>query len=163
MKTVLFLRHGKSDWEADYSGDHERPLAKRGVKAAKRMGRLIEAIGAVPDRALTSTAVRARTTLELAMSAGGWICPVEQLGRLYHASPGILISQMRAEPDETETLLLVGHEPGWSETIEALIGGGTVRFPTAAFARVDLHIDRWQDTDADTGELKYLMIPKAIG
>ena len=41
MKTVLILRHGKSDWSAPYTTDFERPLAKRGLKDAPRMGEVL--------------------------------------------------------------------------------------------------------------------------
>ncbi|WP_424522101.1 SixA phosphatase family protein, partial [Rubrivirga sp.] len=56
MKTIILLRHGKSDWEADYDGDHQRPLAKRGQKGARKMGRFLTTARSVPDRALTSSA-----------------------------------------------------------------------------------------------------------
>ena len=38
MKNLILFRHGKSDWLADYTLDHDRPLAIRGKKAAKKMG-----------------------------------------------------------------------------------------------------------------------------
>ena len=38
MRSVIMFRHGKSDWDVDYGPDHDRPLAKRGIKAAKKMG-----------------------------------------------------------------------------------------------------------------------------
>ena len=45
MKTLLFFRHGKSNWDADYDVDHNRPLAKRGRKAARAMGRSTDGFG----------------------------------------------------------------------------------------------------------------------
>ena len=41
MKRLLVFRHGKSDWDADYGVDFERPLALRGQKAARTMGRFL--------------------------------------------------------------------------------------------------------------------------
>ena len=41
MKTLILLRHGKSDWKDDELVDHERPLAKRGRKAARAVGRFL--------------------------------------------------------------------------------------------------------------------------
>ena len=38
MKSILLFRHGKSDWNANYEKDHDRPLSKRGIIAAKTMG-----------------------------------------------------------------------------------------------------------------------------
>jgi len=61
MKTMLWMRHGKSDWDAGYGRDHDRPLATRGEKAAKAMGTALANAGFLPDFVLSSTAVRART------------------------------------------------------------------------------------------------------
>ena len=48
-KSLIIFRHAKSDWDADYSSDHKRPLAKRGIKAAKTMGLLLTESGKLPD------------------------------------------------------------------------------------------------------------------
>ena len=162
MKTVLILRHGKSDWDADFNHDHERPLAKRGRRAAKRMGRFLSQAGPLPDYVLCSSAVRTRRTLERARKAGEWDAPVHVTDALYLADTEDVVDVLRTAPEEAETVLIVGHEPTCSETISALIGGGDVRFPTAAMARIDLDVDAWEDIDFDTGVLQWLVIPKAI-
>lgn len=163
MKTVLFFRHGKSDWDADYGADHERPLAKRGRKAAAAMGRFLAQAGPLPDRILTSSAVRARETLDRAMRAGGWDDrPVRVTRSLYGADPGDLLGEVRKERDDARTLLLVGHEPTWSEAVSEAIGGGRLRFPTAALARVDFPADHWADVSFGTGELVWFVIPKIL-
>ena len=162
MKTILFLRHGKSDWDADFSTDHERPLAKRGVKASATMGRFIATCGVLPDRIITSTAVRARTTIQLAKEAGGWDAPTRETKTLYHASPTDLLVQIRAEDDAADVLLLVGHEPTWGSTVSRLAGGGALKYPTAALARVDFDVRRWQDVAFGNGELIWLVPPKAL-
>lgn len=162
MKSILFLRHGKSDWDADFSTDHERPLSKRGRKAAATMGRFIASCGVMPDRIITSTAVRARTTVELAKEAGGWDAPTRETKTLYHASPADLLVQIRAADDDANVLLLAGHEPTWSSAVSRFIGGGEVKYPTAALARVDIDAKRWQDVDFGRGTLIWLVPPKAL-
>ena len=72
MRSVIMFRHGKSDWDADYGPDHDRPLTKRGIKAAKKMGKYLAGLDQVPHIVVSSTAVRARTTVELAMAEGNW-------------------------------------------------------------------------------------------
>lgn len=162
MKTVLLLRHGKSDWDADYGRDHERPLATRGTKDAKRMGRFLAAAGPLPDLCVTSTAVRARTTLALAHEAGGWSAPVVETDVLYGCSPHDVLRVITATDDGIDTLLLAGHEPTWSETVEDLMGGGTVRMPTAALACLDFNADAWQRVGWGRGVLRWLVIPRAL-
>lgn len=163
MKTLLFLRHGKSDWDAEYGHDHDRPLAKRGRKAARRMGQLIADAGPVPNRVVCSTAVRARRTLALAQEAGDWTADVEHTERLYGANPSDLLEIAQAQNDATGVLMLVGHEPTWSETIALFIGGGTVRYPTAALARIDLDVGHWRDISFGDGRLIWLIPPKLLG
>jgi phosphohistidine phosphatase len=75
VKTLYLLRHAKSDWNNAFDGDHDRPLAPRGIEAAERVGRVLAAAGEIPDRILTSSAVRARTTVELAAESGDWASP----------------------------------------------------------------------------------------
>ena len=59
--TLYVLRHGKSDWQAAYGADHDRPLKKRGREAAQLVGRLLSSADEAPDHILSSSALRART------------------------------------------------------------------------------------------------------
>jgi phosphohistidine phosphatase len=162
MPGLILLRHGKSDWQADYGDDRSRPLAQRGRKAAKRMGRFLARAGQVPDAAITSPAVRAEDTLRLAMEGGGWTCPVRMAPALYGGGVPGLLGEVRKEPATTDVLLAVGHEPTWSEAVAALIGGGEIRFPTGALARVDLDVDGWDEIGPGTGVLAWTIGPRLL-
>jgi phosphohistidine phosphatase len=163
VRTLILFRHGKAEPAGAALDDHERGLAPRGVEAARAMGRLLARAGEAPDSALTSTARRARGTLELAREAGGWSCQVRASGALYESEPRRVLEEIRAEPESTGILLLCGHEPTWSELARLLAGGGRLRFPTAAMARIDLSIQSWREADFDTGELVWLIPPRALG
>lgn len=160
MKTLILFRHGKSDWDSGARSDHDRPLAARGRKASRTMGRLLTRAGQAPDSILTSSATRARASAELAREAGGWDTSVRVSRALYEATPFMVLEEIRAEPDATATLLLAGHQPTWSELTSLLISGGVVSFPTGAMARVDLHVDSWKRAAQGTGELVWFMRPK---
>lgn len=161
MKSLYLIRHAKSDWQAPAGGDHDRPLAKRGVRAAKLMGRFLTAAGLAPDAVLTSSAVRARTTVELMVEAGSWTCPVHVTRSLYDGGPADVLAEVRRQPDEIERLLVAGHEPTWSALVEELCGG-RVKMVTAALARVDLDVERWADVAPDLGVLAWLVPPKLL-
>ncbi len=162
MKTLIIFRHGKSDWGADYPGDHSRPIAKRGRRAASVMGRFLALTGQLPDRVISSSARRAHETVELAHAAGGWECEIEIDDSFYEANVGIVLGRIRREPDTTEVLLISGHEPTWSELVSSLSGGGQVRFPTAAMARVDLDIHQWGAVAPGRGRLIWLIPPRLL-
>ncbi len=159
-KFLIFFRHGKSDWDATLSRDHDRPVAERGVVAAKAMGKLLAAMDKVPDLAITSSAVRARTTLELAAKAGNWACPTAVTEDLYEVEVDQVLNFIHQQADSCSSLMLVGHEPTWSETISYLIGGGTVRVPTAAMACVEFELETWSQIDYGRGTLLWLLPPK---
>jgi phosphohistidine phosphatase len=163
MPALILLRHGKSDWDADYGGDDRaRPLARRGRKAAQQMGRFLARARQVPDAAITSPALRAEDTLRLAMEGGGWSCPVRTAAPLYGGGVSGLLTEVRKERDTTDVLLAVGHEPTWSEAVVALIGGGEIRFPTGALARVDFEVDRWDEVGPGTGVLVFCIGPRQL-
>lgn len=160
MRSLLLFRHGKSDWSGEGAEDRERPLAKRGQKAARAMGRFLEKALQVPAAAITSPAARARETLQIAQEAGGWTCPVRVSDALYEASPAAVLEVVRGEPDTTETLLLVGHEPAWSDLASRLIGGGSLDVPTGAILKIAFEAESWKAVDFGGGQLSWLVVPR---
>ena len=160
MRSVIMFRHGKSDWQTDTAGDDRmRPLSRRGQKTARTMGRFLVLASEVPDAAITSPALRATETLRLAMEAGGWNCPVQRREGLFGDVRSV-IEEIRAELPVTEVLLVVGHEPTCSEVAGFLIGGGSLRLPTGALARIDLDVDEWTNIGPASGQLSWLVLPR---
>jgi phosphohistidine phosphatase len=126
------------------------------------MGRFLERIRQLPDLAITSSAVRARTTLELAAEGGGWKVPSEVTRDLYGASPESVLARLQALDAGVESVLLVGHEPTFSELAGRLTGGSRVKFPTAALARIDFPVDDWRGLDFGRGILLWIVTPKLL-
>ena len=162
MKTILLFRHGKSSWDAPPRPDRERPLAPRGVRAARCMGRFLGRAGPAPDHVLCSPAVRTAETLRHAADAGGWRAPAAVVPELYGASPDDVLACVRAVDSGVETLLVVGHEPACSETTSILIGGAALRFPTAALACIGLDAAGWNEVRPGLGELQWLVVPRML-
>jgi len=156
------MRHGKSDWGVAEGDDHERPLALRGERAARRMGRYLTTAGQVPDLVLTSSAVRARTTAELAAKAGKWGCELRVCDGLYLANPGAVLDHIAELAADQLRVMVVGHEPTSSALVSWLIGGREVQMPTAAVACVELAGDSWTGLDQGCGVLRWLVTPKTV-
>jgi len=161
MPQLLIMRHAKSDWSAPNGDDHDRELSPRGVKAARRMGRLLAQHDAAPQLVLTSTAVRARTTVELAASSGGWGCEVREVGGFYGASPQGVIELLSTIDGLPERVLIAGHEPTWSALVALLAGGGRIRMPTGAVACIEL-AGPWSALAAGSGVLQWLVVPRLL-
>ncbi len=162
MKQLLIFRHAKSDWNAAYAVDHDRPLARRGIAAAERMGRYLARLGQVPDRVISSSAVRAWRTVELAAQAGAWPCPIEATRDLYDTTSDQLLEIIRGCSDSHSRLLFASHQPTCSVLAGRLIGRAQIRFPTAAMARIDLPRDRWGSVRWGEGSLVWFVTPKLL-
>jgi phosphohistidine phosphatase len=140
MHLLHLLRHAKSLWKGD-AEDHERPLSRRGRKAARLVGRHLAAAARAPDLILCSSAARTRQTLDLVLAELGARprCAVED--ELYLAGPEKLLGRIARLAEADRDVLLIGHNPGLHELAVALADPGTPqaramvsgKFPTAAY------------------------------
>ena len=96
------------------------------------------------------------------MAAGGWTCDVREVPSFYEGDAGSVLAEVRAAPDDAGVLLLVGHEPVWSEATALLIGGGRIRMPTAALALVAVDVTRWSAVAAGSGQLAWMVVPRLL-
>ena len=62
MKRLILMRHAKSDWGDPMLPDHDRPLNKRGRRAASALGHWMREAGLRPDQILCSSATRTQET-----------------------------------------------------------------------------------------------------
>ncbi len=170
MKTVLLLRHAKSDWGNPGLADFERPLAKRGLKDAPRMGYVLADFEAVPDKILASPARRAKQTAEMAAKACGYKKSIAWQDSFYGGGSDALINTLKTLPDAVERAMLVGHNPTMEETVATLLlgygsrwnQGFEIRFPTAALACLDLDIMEWADLEPGDATLRWFLIPRLV-
>jgi phosphohistidine phosphatase len=158
-KSIILYRHAKSDWNADYGSDHKRQLNERGIKSAEIMGKVLSLSNQVPELVITSSAVRAKQTLQLSIETGGWKCDVKEDKKIYYNDTGDILEIIRSVSNKYSSVMLVGHEPKWSSLTSMMIGGGKINFPTAAMSKIEYQVDDWKDIEYRTGELKWLLQP----
>lgn len=138
-RTVVLLRHAKSDWAGD-EDDAARPLAPRGRREAPEVGRWLAAHDAEfgrPDLAVVSPAVRARSTWELVAAELPDPPPTSVVEAVYAASGATLLGVVRGLPDDVRTAVLVGHNPGLEELVTHLTGR-QLPMPTSSLAVIEL-------------------------
>ena len=168
MRTLMLLRHGKSDWDSGIAGDFERPLAKRGRLAVKRMGTWMRHNDISPDYLICSPAERARATVViLCDSLGIEAAHVRYEDRLYLADVDELLQIVRHTPPEVKSVMLVGHNPGFEDFLRYLCGdelptsdNGKL-LPTASLAQITLPND-WGNLRRDAGRLVAITRPKEL-
>ncbi len=171
-RRILLLRHAKSSWRDAALADHDRPLNRRGTQAAGRMGSYLAEAGLLPDLVLCSTAVRTKQTWKLASKAMGKPAATLRMRRaLYHATPSDLLMEIRQSPDEVETLMLVGHNPGLELLTWRLAGPDSDaaaqerlqrKYPTAGLAVLRCPEGGWDSIDEGRCRLQSFVTPAAL-
>jgi phosphohistidine phosphatase len=171
MKTLGLFRHAKSDWNDARLRDFDRPLNERGVKGAAVMGAHIVGQGTKWYRIISSPAVRAAQSVEIAAQAAGTNPAIIWDRRIYLASSASLLDLLRDQEGDPASILMVGHNPGLEDLIFDLVpddGSSPLRdiveekFPTATFAVLELDIDSWSDADDGCARLVHLVRPRDI-
>lgn len=171
MKLLGLFRHAKSDWGDPRARDFDRPLNERGRAGAEIMGQHIRDHGVRWNRVISSPAVRCAETIELACHAAGQPVKVNWDRRIYLASSVSLADVLREQEGDPAAILMVGHNPGLEDLIFDLVpddGQSPLRdaveekFPTAAFAVLELKIDRWADLENRCGRLVHLTRPRDL-
>ncbi len=161
MKTLLVLRHAKSNWENTDVSDFDRSLNTRGIETAPKVGLNLKKKKLQIDLILSSPAKRAKQTAILVKETAEINAQIKYEEKIYEAS-SLRLSQIIAKIDDKhETVLLVGHNPGIEDLVR-LLSGEIKAFPTAALAKITLKIKKWSDISKNCGELDFLMTPKNI-
>lgn len=171
MKTLGLFRHAKSDWHDPRARDFDRPLNERGRKGAALMGRHVRDHGVAWDRVIASPAIRCAETIEIATQAAERPAAVNWDRRIYLASSATLADLLRDLDGDPQAVLMVGHNPGLEDLIFDLVpDDGTsplrdvveAKFPTAAYAVLELSIDKWSDLTDNCARLTHLTRPRDL-
>lgn len=170
MKRLTLLRHAKSDWDDPVARDFDRPLNRRGEKAAELMGQFARSRGMRFDLLVASPALRVVQTLEMFFVGYGDTIEPRWDRRIYLASAPTLFDVIRDLPDSADSVLLAGHNPGLEEVILDLVPDGAsplrddveVKFPTASIAVLALPIDRWAAAQPNLATLDSFTRPRDL-
>jgi len=163
MKTVLVMRHAKSDWGNPDLADFDRPLNTRGERDAPRMGTLLKEEDRRPDMIMASAARRAQQTAEAVAAAIEYPGQIEARAALYGSGAVSYLEAIRGLPDEVGRVLVVGHNPSVEELVGVLTGTA-VTMPTATVVQVDLPIRRWREVGQGArGSVVGVWRPKELG
>jgi phosphohistidine phosphatase len=168
MRTLLLLRHGKSDWKQQASEDFDRPLNDRGRHAAGRIGRWMKEHHLDPEWVVCSPAARTRETLARLRSH----LPIPDTlidfdDRVYLADLPTLLALLAHCPQDMSNILLVGHNPGMEQLLEYLCGPNLPLsaqgklMPTATLAQIALP-DDWRALAVRSGKVVQIIRPEDL-
>jgi phosphohistidine phosphatase len=168
--TVSLLRHAKSSWDQPGLDDADRPLNVRGQMAAPLMAAWMANNRVIPQYVLCSTAARTRETVALVLPFFKPRPKVRYREELYLSNANTILTMLRAAPDSTQHVLVVGHNPGIAELALGLVGCGdqTARealankFPTCGLAVVKFDVPSWGRIASGHGQLLHFITPRSL-
>jgi Phosphohistidine phosphatase SixA len=164
---LLLLRHGKSSWDDLSLADRDRPLARRGRRAAERMGEHLRTAGPRPDLVVCSSSRRTRETLErLSLDRP----EIRLEDAVYGATDNELRTLVRDLPKTVGSILLIGHNPALEELAVWLCGqevSGEAeqmreKFPTGALAVFEID-GAWRGLASNHAHLVSFRTPRELG
>jgi phosphohistidine phosphatase len=169
VRTLVLLRHLKSAWDDPGVGDHDRPLAPRGVRAGERMRLHFEEAGISPQLVLCSSALRAVQTWESVRAGLPDDVRLEIDENLYGASSESLLARLNEVPDAIDVLLAIGHNPGIENLALGLAGSGDAdgidrmseKYPTGGLATLTFE-GPWAQLAWGDADLTGFVVPREL-
>lgn len=168
MRTLLLMRHAKSDWDQPGLSDIERPINQRGQDTASQMGAWMKAQHIQPEWIICSNACRAQQTLaglRQHLTIPDSLIHIEE--GAYLATPDSLLALLANCPSDMDHILVIAHNPGLEELLYHLCGPDLPLsdkgklMPTATLAQVALD-DDWQQLLAGSGKLIAITRPREL-
>lgn len=142
MRRVIVVRHAESEPESDGHGDHGRTLHDRGRRDAARLGTRLRELGWVPQVVVSSDATRTRETWEHMAAAFERAPSVTFTRDLYLMGIDEIRAVLHHLRAEVDTVMVLGHNPGWEDAVHALCGVRARMMPCAA-ALLRTPTDTW--------------------
>lgn len=147
MKTLILVRHAKSSWKDRTLPDKERPLNKRGERAARQMGRRLAKRAGRPALIISSPALRALRTARLLARRLDYSRRSIMIETCLYAHPlGDLLRIVQSLNDRYAHVMLIGHNPELTELAEHFCTA-IMRMPTCAAASLTFDVASWADVN----------------
>ena len=147
MKELVILRHAKSN-KAYSVDDFNRPLSPAGIERIQKMSHQKNGFFAKADIIFSSPAVRALNTAMIVVRELN--LPIEKLkidNSLYTFSGSSIIDYVYALDDQWSKVVLVGHNPAFTELINHFSDLSINHLRTAGIAQITFDGDQWSDVD----------------
>ena len=158
MKTLILVRHAKSDWPEN-TDDFDRPLAESGLQDAVRMSNFLRNQNIAIDKMVSSPALRALNTCEIFHKT--YPVAMETNPKLYNANENNFESVIYELTDEVKSVAMFSHNNGISNFAN-MMSGDIFAFPTCGVAGFQVDCESWADFEGARKKLLFFYEPKKI-
>ena len=160
MKTVIFVRHGKSSWEYDVS-DKDRPLKERGVNDAIMVSKEFKKKVDNVDFVYSSPANRAlHTSMIFTRILGYDLSKFRVSEALYDFSGNSVLRFLREMDNSLNRVMIFGHNYAFTSLVNTLGDNYIENVPTSGLVQVQFKITDWNSIEK--GETNLKIFPKDL-
>ncbi|MBA7579537.1 hypothetical protein ES708_21408 [subsurface metagenome] len=164
MKTVYIMRHGKAVTRDNEAPDYDRTLIERGRNDAQRMAGKLKKKGIIPSLIVSSPAPRALETAKIIAEQ----CELPQnkirtRKALYDQTANAMKTVIKGIDNELDSVMLVGHDPAFTEFALSNADGFTGLIPTSGVVGIEYKVDSWIEVAGEKGLLSLFMVPGKKG
>lgn len=161
MKTLILVRHAKSDWGDPSLDDFDRPLNDRGKRDAPVMAHRLLDKKIKIDAFISSPAKRARKTATIFATAYKKENDLILIDELYGASEDVFSSVVEKAKDKHECIAVFSHNPGITDYANELTDTKVDNIPTSGVFAVKADCSSWKDFALAKKECWFFDYPKA--
>ncbi|MBS1750511.1 MAG: histidine phosphatase family protein [Bacteroidetes bacterium] len=165
MKSVLLIRHAKSNWDDASVTDFARPLDALGKNDASLMANRLLIKGVTVDYILCSPAKRARKTAEYFLEA--YNLNINRLAfrdSLYEPMQSAFAEAIESAPDEFQNIALFSHNPGITFFVNSLTDSVRIdNIPTCGIFGIKVELEKWKNFNTSKPEFWFFDSPKYPG
>ncbi len=159
-KILFIVRHAKSSWDYENIADIDRPLKLKGIKAAYEIARKLKLRNDLPELIITSPANRAiHTALIFArvFETKGSLIRIDE--GFYEGSVDYFINQIKATDETVSSLMLFGHNPGFTELSNRFLPQHISDLPTSGTVKIEFDVDSWKNISKETVKEHSMVFP----
>lgn len=165
-KSIYLIRHAKSDWEAPFQIDLDRPISERGKKNAKELRNFLHEKKINFDISYISHSKRTLETYSI-LKKENLFKEIKISKEVYEASPERLFELVKNTPDEKNSILFLGHNPDLEDFANELILRKNInsdfslfqKFTTSAVICLNLKITSWKHIHTEAAKIQFFWTP----
>jgi phosphohistidine phosphatase len=162
MKKLIFVRHGRAEEAAEEFTDFERSLTPKGKYVSKIMAQRLAESEKSPGLIISSPAFRALETAII--FAGEFRIKPEKINidsnLYYKMNYQYLLNLLSTVDNETDVIMLFGHNPSFSDLSNSLSKDGCDYMPKTGITGISFNISKWTDMKRGTGKMEYFLKPE---
>lgn len=163
MKYLFLVRHAKSSWESDGLPDDQRPLMPKGIRKTESMVDFLVRRKTKIDLIISSPAVRALETAKI--FAKGLEYPAGKIRmerKIYDGMYDRILDVIYATGNETDNLMIVGHNPTITGTANLFLHPGIEEMPTSAVVCLSFDTGNWENISMVEAKKEFILFPKML-